>query len=121
MIKTLPNNRQNSNPEFSKIHQIVYPFIGFKLNWTAVEVEPEPVDCECNDIGTDSKDCEKDTEKCTCKPGYKGAECDQCKEDYWPNLSASTGGEFQSTIDLLLFVCSRVRNKCGSRGFTLFL
>ena len=96
--KTLANQRQKSNP--SKIHPIVYPFKGFKLNWTAVEVEPE---CECNGIGTESKDCKKDTEKCTCKPGYEGAECDQCTKEYW-NSSASTGGEFQSTIDLLLFV-----------------
>ena len=90
----MPNKRKNSNPEFSKNNQIVYPFKGFKLNWTAVKVEPEPVDCECNDIGTESIDCKKDTEKCTCKPGYKGAECDQCTEDYW-NSSASTVGEFQ--------------------------
>ena len=95
----MANNRQNSNPEFSKTHQIVYLFQGFKLDWTAVEVsKPEPP-CECNDIGTESEDCKKETEKCTCKLGYKGAECDQCTEGYW-NSSTSTGGEFQSTIDL---------------------
>ena len=77
-------------------------FKGFKLNWTAVEVEPE---CECNDIGTELKDCKKDIDKCTCKPGYEGAECDQCTKEYWN----SSGGEFQLTI-ALLFVCSRVRN-----------
>ena len=102
---------------FRKFVTLYIIFKGFKLNWKAVEVEP---DCECNDIGTESKDCKKEIEQCTCKSGYKGAECDQCTEDYWPNLSASTGGEFQSTIDLLLFVCSRVRSRCGSWGFTLF-
>ena len=76
-------------------------FKGFKLNWTAVEVEP---DCDCNDIGTESKDCKKETEQCSCKSGYMGAECDQCTEEYWN----SSGGEFQSTIHLLLFVCSMV-------------
>ena len=101
--KTLANQQQNSNPVFSKIRLIINVsiFKGFKLNWTAVEVEP---DCECNDIGTESKDCKKETEKCTCKTGYEGAECDQCTAEYWN----SSGGEFQSTIHLLLFVCSMV-------------
>ena len=89
---------------FRKFVTLYIIFKGFKLNWKAVEVEP---DCECNDIGTESKDCKKEIEQCTCKPGYKGAECDQCKEDYWN----SSGGEFQSTIHLLLFVCSRVRSR----------
>jgi len=66
---------------------------GFKLNWTAVGVgpitTPKPT-CGCNEIGTETTDCEKVTGKCTCNPGYDGDKCDDCTKDYWTS-SALTG------------------------------
>ena len=58
-----------------QINQILYPFKGFKLNWTAIEVEP--VDCECSDIGTEEKNCESETEQCKCKPNFTGEKCEE--------------------------------------------
>ena len=78
-----------------QINQILYPFKGFKLNWTAIKVEP--VDCECSDIGTEEKNCESETEQCKCKPNYTGEKCEECKEDHWISPAAN-GGEFCSTM-----------------------
>ena len=73
----------------------VYPFTGFKLDWTSTaKAIPK---CGCNDIGTDKETCENATEKCKCKPNYTGEKCEECKGDYW-NTSPSTG-EFHYKFD----------------------
>ena len=52
----------------------VYPFTGFKLDWTST-AKPIPK-CGCNEIGTDKENCASKTDKCKCKPNYTGEKCE---------------------------------------------
>ena len=70
----------------------VYPFTGFKLDWTST-AKPIPK-CGCNEIGTEEENCKSKTEKCKCKPNYTGEKCDQCSGDYW----MSSNGKFMYLI-----------------------
>jgi len=56
---------------------------GFKLDWKSVKSAKPNLKCGCNEIGTDTENCESETEKCKCKPSYTGEKCEECSGDYW--------------------------------------
>lgn len=40
-------------------------------------------DCNCDNKGTESEVCSKETGSCICKEGYGGPRCDQCLPGYY--------------------------------------
>jgi hypothetical protein len=42
--------------------------------------------CDCDDIGSNSKECDQTTGQCSCKQNVYGRRCDECKMGYY-NLS----------------------------------
>lgn len=46
-----------------------------------------PPACDCDPEGSQSGQCKEDG-RCECRPGFVGARCDMCEENYFYNRSA---------------------------------
>ena len=45
------------------------------------------LECVCNELNSNSTNCDKVTGQCSCKNGFAGQECNKCHEKYfdYPN------------------------------------
>ena len=40
-------------------------------------------ECGCNELGSESLQCNQDNGQCDCRLGYNGINCNQCSEGFW--------------------------------------
>lgn len=46
--------------------------------------------CECDELGSESSECDLNNGQCKCRPNVIGRQCNQCKDSYW-NLKSGNG------------------------------
>ena len=85
------------------------------------------IGCNCDSDGSDGIGCGKFHGRCTCKPNFSGAKCEQCAEGYFGfpncqskfqlvNISKIHTHMFYSSIQKSSFILISIGCNCNTEG-----